>query len=81
MQYTLENVPEELDQALRQRAAAEHKSLEAAILDALARGLGVESQKPVKRRDLSGIAGRGLIDAEMKAVFEEQRRIDPDLWK
>jgi hypothetical protein len=35
----------------------------------------------VKRRDLSGIAGRRLITPEMKAVFREQRRIDPELWK
>jgi hypothetical protein len=35
----------------------------------------------VKRRDLAGIAGRGLITPEMEAVFAEQRRIDPELWK
>ncbi|MFO0789964.1 MAG: hypothetical protein U0805_10940 [Pirellulales bacterium] len=35
----------------------------------------------VKRRDLSGIAGLNLITPEMKAVFAEQRRVDPELWK
>jgi hypothetical protein len=35
----------------------------------------------VKRRDLSGIAGRRLITPEMEEVFAEQRRIDPELWK
>jgi hypothetical protein len=35
----------------------------------------------VKRRDLSGIAGQHLITPEMKLVFAEQRRIDPELWK
>lgn len=81
MQYTLQDIPDELERALRERAAAEQKSLDAAILDALARGLGVEPTPTLKRRDLTGIAGRNLIDQDMQAVFDEQRRIDPDLWK
>jgi hypothetical protein len=35
----------------------------------------------VKRRDLSGIAGLRLITPEMKVVFQDQRHVDPDLWK
>jgi hypothetical protein len=35
----------------------------------------------VKRRDLSGIAGQRLITPEMREVFAEQRRVDPELWK
>ncbi len=35
----------------------------------------------VKRRDLSGIAGLHLITPEMKTIFAEQRRVDPELWK
>jgi len=34
----------------------------------------------VKRRDLTGIAGLRLITPEMKAVFAEQRQVDPELW-
>ena len=37
--------------------------------------------KPKKVRDLSDIAGRNLISDEMREIFEEQRRIDPTLWK
>lgn len=80
MTYTLDNVPEELDSALRALAAAEHKSPEQTILDALARGLGL-SEPAQKRRDLSGIAGARTIDERTRAAFEEQRRIDPELWK
>jgi hypothetical protein len=80
MIYTLENMPVELELALRERAAAERKSFNAAILDALSRGLGIDP-KPLKRRDLSDVAGKGLIDARMEAVFEEQRSIDPEMWK
>ena len=80
MPYTLD-IPDELGRVIKERAAAEHKNLDAVILDALARGLGVELRKPTKKRDLSDIAGSWLIDPETEAVFEEQRRIDPDLWK
>jgi hypothetical protein len=34
-----------------------------------------------KRRDLSDVVGQHLIDDEMRKVFEEQRQIDPELWK
>ena len=80
MTYTLENVPEELDRVLRAVAAAEHKSPEQAILDALARGLGL-GEPAQKKRDLSGIAGARTIDDATRAAFAEQRRIDPELWK
>lgn len=80
MTYTLENIPDEIDRAIRERAAAEHKSPEEAILDALAKGLGV-STPAQKRRDLSGIAGARTIDENARAAFREQRQIDPELWK
>jgi hypothetical protein len=118
MHYTLTNIPDDLDRALRERAATEHKSLEVIIVDILAGCLNIKSpQSPgkvvcsestsnwrnapefeaslrdqnlidweawsdgVKRRDLAGIAGERLITPEMKIVFAEQRRIDPELWR
>ena len=80
MQYTVRNVPDELDQVLRERAAAERKSINRALLDALARGLGIEASA-TKKRDLSDVAGQGLITPEMEAVFEEQRQIDSEIWQ
>jgi len=35
----------------------------------------------IKRRDLSDVAGLGLITPEMKTVFAEHRRVEPELWK
>lgn len=35
----------------------------------------------IQRRDFSAIAGQHLITPEMKEVFAEQRRVDPELWK
>ena len=122
MTITFNNLPDDIERALLERARAEQKSIDQAAVDAMARGLGLESpsaQGPVehhdpseiagtgrlddpeftaaireqglidweewsdgvKRRDLTGIAGQHLITLDMKAVFAEQRRIDPELWK
>lgn len=80
MTYTINNVPDEIDRALRARAEAEHKSPEQAILDALARDLGVNSS-PQKKRDMSDIAGTWVEDPEFDAALEDQRRIDWELWQ
>lgn len=78
MHYTLPEIeiPAELARALRERAAAERKSLDAAIVDALARGLGVAPQKPVKKRDLSFLAKGPPLEPEVLRALQEQRRID-----
>ncbi len=87
MTYTLNNIPEELDRALRQRAAAEHKTLDATIIELLIKCVGVKVDKsPTSKsepvyRDLSDIAGSGGIDDEIEAFLWEQRRIDPELWQ
>ncbi|MEX2168512.1 MAG: hypothetical protein WD851_04330 [Pirellulales bacterium] len=80
MTYTLNNVPDEIDRAVRARAAAEHKSPEQAILDALAKELGIAAL-PQKRRDLSDIAGTWVEDPEFDAALADQRQIDWELWQ
>lgn len=80
MTYIFTNVPEEIDRALRARAAAEHKSLEQAILDALAKDLGVNAPQ-LRPRDFSDLAGTWQDDPEFNAAMEDQRRIDWELWK
>lgn len=79
MQYTLRNIPDPLDAAVRQRAAEERKSLNCVLLDALARGLGIES-RPQKKRDLSFLAKGPPLDPETLKALQEQRLIDPELW-
>jgi hypothetical protein len=81
MTLRLDNVPDHIERALRERARSEEKSLDQAAVDAIARGLGVQTTAPsesTKHRDLSDIAGTGGIDDEMEAVFWEHRRIDPE---
>lgn len=80
MQYTLRNVPPLLDEALREKAREEGKSLNEVTIEALLVGVGLAGQ-PVKRRDLSDIAGSWVDDPATDEILQEQRRIDPELWR
>jgi hypothetical protein len=79
-QYTIRNVPEAVDRALRRKAKELGLSFNRVALEALAAGAG---EPLLRRRDLSGVAGS--LTAKDAALVEEeirrQRRIDPDLWK
>ena len=80
MQYTIRNIPTEIDQALRAQAAAESKSLNQVLIDVVARGLGL-AKKPKKMRDLSFMAEGPLLEPEVLEEFEQQRQIDPEIWE
>ena len=80
MQYTLRNVPKSVDEALRRRARAQHRSLNDVLIECLQTALGLAGE-PVKRRDLSALAGRWQADPECDAALDEQRRVDQDLWE
>lgn len=56
MQYTIRNIPKQVDRALRAKAKAEGKSVNQAVVDALRQALGL-ADEPKKRRDLSDLAG------------------------
>jgi hypothetical protein len=80
MQYTLRRVPPAADHALRRRARAEGKSLNAVAVEALVRGAGV-GENPVRHRDLGDIAGTWTEDPAFDAAIKDQRRIDRRLWR
>jgi hypothetical protein len=80
MQYTLRNVPPQLDRALRRRAQEQRKSLNEVALDAMLSGVGITAE-PVKRRDLSDLVGAWVEDPETDAALADQRRVDPELWR
>jgi plasmid stability protein len=79
-QYTVRNVPDEIDRALRARAHRERKSLNQLTLDLLVEAVGHGREKRSKR-DLSKIAGHWADDAETEQALEDQRKIDPELWR
>ncbi len=80
MQYTIRGIPPAVDQAVRERAQAERKSLNEVAVEALADGLGL-GDADVVRRDLSDVAGTWKKDAAVEAALVAQHRIDKDLWK
>jgi plasmid stability protein len=80
MQYTLRNIPPAVDEALRQRARDEGRSLNEVAIDALTRALGL-ADAPVRHRDLGDVAGTWEDDPAIDDALEDQRRIDPELWR
>lgn len=80
MQYTLRGIPAALDQALRERARSEGKSLNESAIDALADGVGL-GEDELTRRDLSDIVGTWKADAAFEEALKAQDRIDKALWK
>jgi len=80
MQYTLRGIPPALDEALRERVAAEGKSLNEVAVEALAEGLGLGAQE-IERRDLSDVAGTWRKEAAVESALLAQDRVDKALWK
>jgi hypothetical protein len=90
MDITIHDIPFELHQALTVRATAEKTSVAKALVDAAAVQLGVKLPEatgttvnggPKKYRDLSFLTDGPPLEPEVIAALEEQRRIDPEMWK
>lgn len=79
-QYTIRQVPPEVDKALRRKSREERKSLNEVVLDALKKGAGLSSQ-PVVHRDLNFLIGSWVEDPEFDKIIKEFDQIDPEMWK
>lgn len=80
MQYTIRNVPNILDEALRRAARDQGKSLNEVAIEALARGAGVTSE-PGRQRDLNDIAGTWRKDPAFDRAIVAQDTVDDEMWK
>jgi hypothetical protein len=80
MQYTIRNVPETLDEALRRAARERGKSLNEIAIEALARGAGVTGER-VRKRDLAGIVGTWREDPAFDSALAAQDTIDEEMWR
>jgi hypothetical protein len=80
MQYTLRGIPAALDEALRERAKAEGKSLNEVAVDALAEGLGL-GDADIVRRDLSDVVGTWRKVSAVVSALRALDKIDKALWK
>jgi hypothetical protein len=79
MQYTLRNIPPELDRALKARAKQLGQSVNQVAVEALARSVG----QPVRRRSLHGMPGAWTKKEakDFDRFLSARRRIDEELWK
>jgi plasmid stability protein len=80
MQYTIRNIPDLLDAALRRAAREKGKSLNEVAIEALARGAGL-SELRYRQRDLGDIAGSWREDPAFDRAQAEQDTVDPELWR
>jgi hypothetical protein len=80
MQYTLRGIPPALDEAIRERAKAEGKSLNEVAVAALVAGAGLAAADLV-RRDLSDVTFTWRKEAAVDAALAAQDRVDKALWK
>ena len=80
MQYTLRNVPEIVDAALRRRAREQGKSLNEVAIETLARGAGVTEGRS-RQRDLKDIAGTWRKDRAFDRARAALDTVDEELWK
>jgi hypothetical protein len=80
VQYTIRQVPEEVDRKLREQAVREGASLNYVVLDALASSAGVNGQ-PAEFHDLDNLAGTWVEDKAFDDAMKAFDQVDEDLWK
>ncbi len=80
-QYTVRDVPPEVDAALRRKARQEGKSLNRILREALEREAGLAGAGEVTHHDLDHLAGRWEPDPEFDAAIAAQDHVDEDLWR
>lgn len=80
IQYTIRGIPAGVDAALRRRGLREGKSLNAVLVEALARGLELDAV-PVEHTDLDELIGSWQEDPGFDAAVAEFSRIDEEAWK
>jgi hypothetical protein len=80
MQYTIRDIPDNLDKALRQSARQQGKSLNEVAIETLARGAGITGDLG-RQRDLADIAGTWRKDPAFESALAAQDTIDEDMWR
>lgn len=80
MQYTIRSVPEAVDRAVRDRARREARSINAIVVEALARGLELDA-KPAEHTDLDHLIGTWQEDPAFDLAVADFERVDEDAWK
>lgn len=79
-QYTIRNVPESIDRELRRCAKRSGKSLNAAVIEAIKRGLGATDADQTYD-DLDDLIGTWQHDRAFDQAIEDQDTVDVDAWR
>ena len=79
-QYTVRGIPDRLDNKAREEAQKYRKSLNALLLDALAKGLGISEDPPISR-DMDDLAGTWVEDEAFDEAIAAFEAVDEDLWR
>lgn len=81
VQYTIRNVPPEVDRVLREQARRAGKSLNAMVRETLKRGAGLGDQ-PLTHSAFDDLAGKWVPDPGCEEALDAMRElIDEELWK
>ncbi len=80
MQYTIRNIPGPLDQALRQRAQRENKSLNAVVVETLAQAAGLGQQRS-RKRNLGKFLGKWVEDPAFDEAMKDFERVNEEAWR
>jgi plasmid stability protein len=80
LQYTVRNVPEHVDRALRRKADDEGKSLNEVLRGALIREAGVVEPSQLYT-DLDALAGTWVDDPGFDETIRAQDQVDESLWR
>ncbi len=77
IQYSVRGIPQEVNRALRRRAAQRKLRLNQVIVDELTAGtIGAR-----KRADFHDVAGQWTPDPAFDEIIAAQRTVHPDKWK
>lgn len=79
-QYTIRAVPAAIDRALRRRAREQGKSLNSVTVEALARGLELDT-KPQEYTDLDALIGSWQKDPAFDRAIADLQKVDDEAWK
>ena len=79
-QYTIRNVPENVDQALRRESKKEGLSMNQLLLNTLKKETGL-SDKEIKNHDLDWISSSWVSDKSCEKALKDQRVIDSSMWR
>ncbi len=81
IQYTIRNIPPQVDQTLRKRAKKAGKSFNQTVVDELSKATGARVEGPRVYHDLDWFFGSGGIGPEEQKAFDAQRVIDEEAWQ